>query len=248
VADDLDPAAVARVAGALFGHRYVRDDGECSCGWALDDTPADADGPLAEDCQVVEHLARVALAAAHRNDAPAPTGPTLMRVITRLADESSEHQPQWRRLPGRREAGPQCSCGWVFSPHEPQDWTGHMQDVLLDAVIDERGVHVLAARAWLSERTPQTTASTACDHAESMHGRCVGCGMTWEQQAASRQPAPTVSAAQVGRAAARAREHWEEPDAEGPIDCRCGGHTGPESIEVHRLLVALGALGIAVRP
>lgn len=25
-----------------------------------------------------------------------------------------------------------------------------------------------------------------CDHSESLHGRCVSCGMTWEQQAAAR--------------------------------------------------------------
>ena len=28
---------------------------------------------------------------------------------------------------------------------------------------------------------------STCDHAESLHGRCVACGMTWEQQAAERQ-------------------------------------------------------------
>jgi len=146
-------------------------------------------------------------------------------------------------------------------------------------------------RGLFAARQPAPTCDP-CDHAESMHGRCTRCGMTWEQQAVARQPAPSftpaqrhaaeqdpalfriatraqfgtgevvdivlralgvpvvapvVSAEQVERAASRAAEHFEEEDAEGPIDCRCGGHCGPESIETHRLHVALAALGIEVQ-
>ena len=105
------------------------------------------------------------------------------------------------------------------------------------------------ARKW----APLTLVSRPDAPAPPAEGRerCGVCdrdgGQHWyDHFPAARQPAPVVSAEQVERAASRAAEHLEEEDAEGPIDCRCGGHCGPESIETHRLHVALAALGIEV--
>lgn len=33
----------------------------------------------------------------------------------------------------------------------------------------------------------------ACDHSESLYGRCVACGMTWEQQASANGPGPIAT-------------------------------------------------------
>jgi hypothetical protein len=73
--------AVERATEALFRHRYDMDDAECSCGWTLDETPVDEDGPLAEDVQVSANMARVALDAARVEEAEPVTPAPLDRLL-----------------------------------------------------------------------------------------------------------------------------------------------------------------------
>lgn len=72
---------------------------------------------------------------------------------------------------------------WVLSIHRPE--TGGVEIVvrtvdLLDA--PGRNVNVFTTSGRSHSLVP--AGPKPCQHAESKWGRCVACGMTWEQQAA----------------------------------------------------------------
>jgi len=66
-------------------------------------------------------------------------------------------------------------CGWRQAPDA------------ISYVMERARAHRAEHRARAARDAEAEAAETSsCDHSESLYGRCVACGMTWEQQEASR--------------------------------------------------------------
>lgn len=57
---------------------------------------------------------------------------------------------------------------------------------------DGTAVAAQSMGGWLPPAVPSSL-TEGCDHSESLYGRCVACGMTWEQQSSSRGPGPAAT-------------------------------------------------------